>query len=115
MLVEDRSEGFEKVLEGAYADRNKRIARKVKPLIQREKQLLAQAEKTDAIIPTTEDFLAEALTSDPFRVRVEAGINRLRVHNAESGIGIMTNGAEIVFPSIDLGTTHPKTLRESDE
>lgn len=84
----------------------KKIGRSLRPLQQKEELLLSQAQSTDTLIPTTANHLLEALTSSYFATRVNAGINRLRLHDAEAAIIILTDGTEIVFAPLNLGTSH---------
>jgi hypothetical protein len=56
------------------------------------------------------ELRAVALTSEIFQQRVQAGFNRVKRLNAESGITILSDGSEIVYPVLDLGGRFPEHI-----
>lgn len=56
------------------------------------------------VIPEGGNILLQAFTSEPFRLRIVAGIRRVLKLRAESGFSVMTNGQELVYPQLNLGT-----------
>lgn len=103
---------FEEFVEAQIRRQDRLISRTVGPLRRRERSLLARVKGVDTLIPTSPNHLLEALVSPYFEVRVNAGINRLRLHGAEARIITLTNEAELVFLPLGLGTPSPKTFRD---
>ena len=52
----------------------------------------------------------QAFTSPPFAALVSQGADRVRVHNAESGFSVITNGSRIIYSPMQFGTGRPDTI-----